>query len=146
MSLAISFLVGLIFGIGLLVSGMANPAKVLAFLDVAGGWDPSLAFVMVGAIAVGLIGFAFAMRHERTLLGLPMRLPRSGKIDRRLVVGSLLFGIGWGLVGFCPGPALVAVGTGQLKAFAFVLAMAVGMALFEFAEHRKASDAQARAG
>ena len=129
-----SFLAGLVFGIGLLVSGMANPAKVLGFLDLAGPWDPSLALVMIGAIAVGAIGFVLARGRAATLLGTPMLLPSARAIDRRLVVGSLLFGIGWGLVGFCPGPALVALGAGQLKAIAFVAAMVIGMMLFEWIE------------
>jgi uncharacterized membrane protein YedE/YeeE len=129
-----AFVAGLIFGIGLLVSGMANPAKVLGFLDLAGPWDPSLALVMVGAIAVGAIGFVLARSREATLLGTPMLLPSPRVIDLRLVVGSLLFGVGWGLVGFCPGPALVALGAGQLKAIAFIAAMVTGMMLFEWIE------------
>src|SRR5258708_2182538 len=112
MSLAVSFALGLLFGLGLVVSGMANPAKVLGFLDLAGAWDPSLALVMAGAIAVGVVGFAVAGRRARSWLGLPMRLPSSRNVDRRLVAGGLLFGIGWGLAGFCPGPAVVALGAG----------------------------------
>ena len=118
---------GLVFGLGLTVSQMANPAKVLGFLDLAGPWDPSLAFVMLGAIAVGAIGFALAGKRTATLLKTPMHLPTRRDIDRRLVVGSLLFGVGWGLAGFCPGPALVAVGAGAVKAMVFVVAMLVGM-------------------
>lgn len=129
-----AFLAGLVFGVGLLVSGMASPVKVLGFLDLAGPWDPSLALVMIGAIAVGAIGFVLARGRAATLLGTPMLLPSARAIDRRLVVGSLLFGIGWGLVGFCPGPALVALGAGQLKAIAFVAAMVIGMMLFEWIE------------
>jgi uncharacterized membrane protein YedE/YeeE len=126
-----AFLSGLIFGIGLLVSGMANPEKVLNFLDITGHWDPSLMLVMVGAIAVGLVSFRLAKERTLSFLGLGMKLPASDKIDRRLIGGSLIFGMGWGLAGFCPGPALVAFGAGEFKAFIFVLAMLAGMVLFE---------------
>ena len=117
---ALSFVSGLVFGVGLLVSGLANPAKVLGFLDVAGAWDPSLAFVMAGAIAVASGAFALAGRRSATLIGTPMRLPSSRAIDRPLILGSVVFGIGWGVAGFCPGPALVALGAGQIKALVFV--------------------------
>jgi len=126
-----AFAAGLIFGIGLLVAGMANPAKVLGFLDLAGKWDPSLAFVMAGAILIGLGGFAVARRRTRSLLGLSMTLPTNRRIDRRLILGSLAFGIGWGLSGICPGPALVLVGVGSAKAWIFGAAMLAGMVLFE---------------
>lgn len=132
-----SLLAGLVFGLGLIVSGMANSAKVLGFLDLAGPWDPSLAFVMVGAIAVGLVAFAVAGKRKTSLLRAEMKLAAPRHIDRRLVFGGLLFGIGWGLAGFCPGPALVAVGMGQLKAVVFVAAMLVGMGGFELIERRK---------
>lgn len=134
MPLFASLSIGLIFGLGLIVSGMANPAKVLGFLDLAGSWDPSLALVMVGAIAVGVVGFAVADRRARSWLGIPMRLPSNRVVDRRLVGGGFLFGIGWGLAGFCPGPALVAVGAGYWQAVVFVAAMLAGMAVYEFAE------------
>ncbi|ROZ75477.1 YeeE/YedE family protein [Ramlibacter sp. WS9] len=133
-----SLAAGLVFGIGLIVSGMANPAKVLGFLDLAGNWDPSLAFVMAGAIAVGAIAFAFARKRTVSLIGLQMRLPSATHIDRRLVGGGLLFGVGWGIAGFCPGPALVALGMGEHKAFVFVAAMLAGMGLFELLERRGA--------
>lgn len=126
----------LLFGLGLIVSGMVQPAKVLGFLDLAGAWDPSLAFVMAGAIAVGLPTFALARRRRETFLGLQMQLPTSTVVDRRLVGGSLLFGIGWGLAGLCPGPALVVAGTGNLQALVFVAAMVAGMAVFERLERR----------
>jgi uncharacterized protein len=142
MTLVIAFLVGLLFGLGLLLSGMANPAKVLAFLDLAGSWDPSLLFVMAGAIAVGLVAFSFVLRRKKTLLGLPMRMPRAAHIEPRLIIGSLLFGAGWGLAGFCPGPALVALGAGYAKALAFVCAMVVGMALFEYSERMRRATAE----
>lgn len=136
MPILTSLLAGLVFGLGLILSGMADPAKVLGFLDLAGPWDPSLALVMAGAIAVGLVAFALASRRETTLLGLSLKLPAARHIDRRLVGGSLLFGAGWGLAGFCPGPALVALGMGEIKAMAFVAAMLAGMGLFELLERR----------
>lgn len=136
MTIFTALLAGLVFGLGLIVSGMGNPAKVLAFLDVAGPWDPSLAMVMAGAIAVGLVAFAVAGRRTATLLGQDMKLPTARQIDRRLVGGSLLFGVGWGVAGFCPGPALAALGMGELKAVVFVAAMLSGMVLFEGLERR----------
>lgn len=137
-----SWLSGLVFGLGLIVSGMANPAKVLGFLDLTGAWDPSLAFVMGGAIGVGMVAFFVAGRRERSLLGAEMKLPTARHIDRRLVLGGLAFGVGWGVAGFCPGPALVAVGMGEPKALVFVAAMLVGMGLFEVLERRRESAAQ----
>lgn len=133
----ISLVVGLIFGLGLLVSGMADPAKVRGFLDLAGAWDPSLALVMAGAIAVGFVAFAVARRRRISYLGAPMQLPQNRQIDRRLVGGSALFGIGWGIAGFCPGPGLVALGMGEVKALVFVVAMLVGMGIFELLERRR---------
>lgn len=130
----LSMLAGAVFGLGLLVSGMANPAKVLGFLDLAGPWDPSLALVMAGAIAIASIAFGIAGRRTRSLIGQEMKLPSSRTVDRRLVGGSLLFGIGWGIAGFCPGPALVALGMGEGKAVVFVLAMLAGMGAFELLE------------
>lgn len=132
-----SLLAGLVFGIGLIVSGMANPAKVRGFLDLAGAWDPSLAAVMAGAIAVGLGAFAVAGRRTISYLGAEMKRPNAGPVDRRLVGGSMLFGVGWGIAGFCPGPALVALGMGEVKAAVFVAAMLVGMGVFELLERRK---------
>ena len=130
----IAFLAGLVFGLGLLLSGMADPGKVLGFLDLAGPWDPSLAFVMAGAVGVGAIAFAHARTRARTLLGDATHLPATSRIDRRLIVGALLFGAGWGLVGFCPGPALVALGLGEPQAVVFVAAMLAGMGLFELVD------------
>ncbi|WP_431097670.1 DUF6691 family protein [Polaromonas aquatica] len=147
MALLSSLFAGLIFGLGLIVSGMANPAKVLGFLDLAGAWDPSLALVMGGAIAVGFFAFLAAQKRSRSLLGAEMNLPAAGLVDRRLVAGSVLFGIGWGLAGFCPGPGLVALGMGETKAAVFVLAMLAGMAFFEVLERRQRSSARcSRAG
>ena len=136
MGVLVALIAGLVFGLGLIVSGMSDPAKVQGFLDLAGAWDPSLAFVMGGAIAVGLPAFALAQRRRESLLGLQMQLPVSNLIDRRLVGGSLLFGIGWGLVGLCPGPALVLLGTGDAKAALFALAMLAGMGVYEIAQGR----------
>jgi uncharacterized membrane protein YedE/YeeE len=133
-----SFIAGLVFGIGLIVSEMVSPVKVLGFLDLAGNWDPSLALVMAGAIAVGVIAFAVARTRTETFLGTTMRLPQTRNLDGRLVLGSLVFGIGWGLAGFGPGSALVALGTGHVKAFIFVVAMIAGMAIYEFAERKRA--------
>ena len=137
MRVAASLLAGLVFGLGLIVSGMADPAKVLGFLDLAGAWDPSLALVMAGAIGVGLVAFAVARRRTTSLLGAEMQLPTARHVDRRLVIGSLLFGIGWGIAGFCPGPGLVALGMGEFKALVFVGAMLGGMGLFELIEGRR---------
>ncbi|MEP1215999.1 MAG: DUF6691 family protein [Marinobacter sp.] len=134
-----SFGAGLLFGFGLLVSGMANPEKVLGFLDIAGQWDPSLALVMGGAILVGLFAFTVAKKRTISFLGFDMRLPASGRLDKRLVVGSLVFGAGWGLAGFCPGPGLVALGAGKSGALVFVAAMVAGMGLFEVIEKHRAT-------
>ena len=139
MAVFTALLAGLVFGLGLLVSGMANPAKVLGFLDLTGQWDPSLAFVMGGAVGVGFFAFLLAGKRAVTLIGLEMKLPTAGHIDRRLVIGSTIFGIGWGVAGFCPGPALVALGMGEAKALAFVIAMLLGMVLFELIERRRAA-------
>ncbi|MGF6970017.1 putative membrane protein YedE/YeeE [Paraburkholderia sp. WC7.3g] len=136
MATIVSFVCGLLFGFGLLLSGMANPAKVLGFLDIAGRWNPSLAFVMIGAVAVAAIGFAIAKRRDRSLLGLPIQVPASAHVTRRLLLGSGAFGVGWGIAGFCPGPALVALGLGSAKAWVFVAAMIAGMAVFERLERR----------
>ena len=132
-----SLLAGLLFGLGLIVAGMTNPAKVIGFLNLAGPWDPSLAFVMAGAIAVGTVAFLIARRRAVSLLGAAMQLPSTRDIDRRLVLGSLVFGVGWGLAGFCPGPGLVALGMGEFKALVFVAAMLVGMGAFELLERRR---------
>ena len=125
------FIVGLLFGCGLLLSGMTDPGKVLGFLDLAGSWDPSLALVMGGAIAVGFFAFALAKRRTTSFFGGALQLPTSKDIDKRLVIGGLLFGAGWGLAGFCPGPGIVSMAAGQPKALMFVLAMLIGMGVFE---------------
>jgi uncharacterized membrane protein YedE/YeeE len=143
MSIFVQFLVGLLLGLGLVVAGMSDPAKVLNFLDVgalpSGGWDPSLAFVMAGAIAVTFLGFRAVLRRPRPLFDTMFHLPGTKGIDRRILVGPALFGIGWGLAGFCPGPALVALGTGSGAAILFVAAMFVGMAAARILALRDAS-------
>lgn len=123
----LEFAAGLLFGWGLLVAGMTDPGKVLGFLDLAGAWDPSLAFVMGGGIGVGVGAFAVARQRTRSFLGGAMHLPSARDVDRRLVLGSLLFGVGWGLAGFCPGPGIVSMAAGEPKAALFVAAMAAGM-------------------
>ena len=137
MAIVIALVAGLLFGTGLIVSGMANPAKVLGFLDLFGQWDPSLAFVMAGAIAVGVIAFFVAGRRGRSWLGTPIQLPSATGVTARLVLGSAVFGIGWGLAGFCPGPALVAPGAGVPKAVGFVAAMLAGMAVFSWLQRKR---------
>jgi hypothetical protein len=133
-ALIFSLLSGLIFGIGLILAGMANPAKVLAFLDIAGLWDPSLGLVMAGAIGIGLVAFAIAKRRNLSFLGFSIQLPTNRIIDKRLVLGSMAFGIGWGLVGICPAPAFVLLGVGSSKGIIFVIAMVIGMGIYELLE------------
>lgn len=133
-----AFVAGLLFGVGLLLAGMANPAKVLAFLDLAGNWDPSLALVMAGGIAAALIPFTLAKRRSQSLTGCPMQLPSKREPDRQLVIGSLLFGIGWGIAGICPGPAVVVLGSGNVAILPFVIAMLAGMGLYRWYEARRA--------
>ena len=144
MNLLFALLSGLIFGLGLILAGMANPAKVLAFLDLAGLWDPSLALVMGGGIAMGSLAFALARRRTQSLLGLPMQLPTSRQLDRRLIGGSVTFGIGWGLAGICPGPALVLLGSGSDKGMIFVVAMLAGMGAFAVLERRSVTAANGK--
>ncbi|MCE2831437.1 MAG: YeeE/YedE family protein [Oxalobacteraceae bacterium] len=130
-SRASEFVVGLMFGVGLMASGMTDPGKVIGFLDLFGAWDPSLALVMGGAVVVGFFAFALAKKRTTTFLGGALRFPTTNQMDKPLVIGSLLFGAGWGLGGFCPGPALVSMADGQSKAMLFVAAMLVGMLGFE---------------
>ena len=136
------FFVGLLFGLGLMLSGMTDPSKVIGFLDLFGAWDPSLALVMGGAIMVGVFAFTVAKKRTTTFLGGVLRFPTNADIDKKLVIGSLMFGAGWGLAGFCPGPAWVSMAAGQNKAALFVVFMLIGMAIFEVAE-RRAQAAQA---
>lgn len=131
MSRVIEFAVGLLFGLGLILSGMTDPGKVLGFLDLGGAWDPSLAFVMGGAIAVAFFAFAVARKRTHAFLGGAIELPETRGIDTRLLTGALVFGAGWGLAGFCPGPALVAAGAGHWQAALFTLGMVGGMVVHE---------------
>jgi uncharacterized membrane protein YedE/YeeE len=132
MAIVISLLLGMTFGLGLILAGMTDPAKVLAFLDIAGNWDPSLALVMGGAIGVAAPAYALARRRATTWMGTPVPFEASTPVDSSLLVGSIVFGIGWGLSGFCPGPALVGLGAGYLPATAFVIAMVFGMEAYEW--------------
>jgi uncharacterized membrane protein YedE/YeeE len=132
-----ALLAGLVFGLGLIAAGMTNPAKVLAFLDLAGAWDPSLALVMGGAIAVALVPFGWARRRGRTLAGQAIEWPRASGVDTRLVLGSALFGIGWGLAGLCPGPAVVALAAGLQDVWIFFLAMLAGLLAVDLIDARR---------
>ena len=131
MQIATQFLIGLIFGIGLVISGMSNPAKVLNFLDLAaipaGLWDASLGFVMGGAVLVTLVGYRLVFRRNRPIWATQFHLPALSHIDARIIIGPAIFGLGWGMAGFCPGPAFTAVWTGQREALLFIAAMLVGM-------------------
>ena len=137
MSKLTAFIAGLLFGLGLLLAGMANPGKVLAFLDLTGAWDPSLGLVMVGAIGVAFGPLTWARRQSSSLLGRPMQLPIKRELDARLIGGSLLFGIGWGIAGICPGPAVAILLTGHWQVIVFMLAMLAGMLLFTALESRR---------
>ncbi|WP_374335236.1 DUF6691 family protein [Leeia sp.] len=134
--LLLAALSGLIFGLGLILADLANPAKVLAFLDLAGLWDPSLILVMISAIGVSAVGYLWVRRRGRTLLGDPAQLPTARQIDRPLLLGAVLFGIGWGLTGICPGPAVVLLGSGASDALWFVAAMLAGMLLHDLWRRR----------
>ena len=138
-SLISQYAIGILFGWGLIISGMSNPQKILSFLDIAGLWDPSLLFVMGGAVLVGLAGFYLAGKRSEAFFGGALHIPTRRDISKPLVIGSFIFGAGWGIAGFCPGPALVALGAGHIKAFVFVIAMLVGMLICErfFTAHRK---------
>ena len=141
-SLVSQYAIGVLFGWGLIISGMSNPQKVLGFLDLAGSWDPSLIFVMLGAVIVGLGGFYVVSKRTEAFFGSALHIPKRRDISKPLVIGSLIFGVGWGIAGFCPGPALVALGAGHLKALVFVVAMLVGMEICErfFSAHKKVSN------
>ena len=132
------YAIGVLFGWGLIISGMSNPQKILGFLDLAGNWDPSLAFVMLGAVLVGLAGFYIVSKRSQAFFGGALHIPTRRDISKPLLIGSLIFGAGWGIAGFCPGPALVALGAGHLKAFIFIAAMLAGMEICErfFTGHR----------
>ena len=127
MRLSVAFAVGLIFGLGISVSGMANPAKVINFFDIAGTWDPSLAFVMGGALVSTFLGYRWVFKRTKPLLEENFGLPASSDLDLRLISGSLVFGVGWGIAGFCPGGALPALGTGNLTVVLFVVSLVAGI-------------------
>lgn len=133
------YLIGVLFGWGLIISGMSNPQKILGFLDLAGSWDPSLMFVMAGAVLVGLAGFYVASKRTEAFFSGVLHIPKRRDITKPLIIGSLIFGAGWGIAGFCPGPALVALGAGHVKALVFVIAMLLGMEICDrfFSAHRK---------
>lgn len=133
------YLIGVLFGFGLLISGMTNPQKILNFLDLSGLWDPSLLFVMGGAVLVGLGGFYLLRKRSQAFFGGALHMPARRDVSKPLLIGSMIFGVGWGIAGFCPGPAVVAVGAGQSKAFVFVIAMLAGMWICEhfFTAHKK---------
>jgi len=136
MTIATALFAGLIFGLGLILSGMGDPGKVIAFLDMSGNWDPSLVLVMGAAIPVAFIGFRLAGQRRNTLLGGPMDLPVPGAIDARLLGGAALFGIGWGLAGICPAPGLILVGSAHAEGLLFVVAMLAGMAVHQLSRSR----------
>lgn len=146
MGILTSLLLGILFGTGLIVSGMVLPSKVLGFLDLAGAWDPSLGLVMAGAVLAAAGVFVFARRRKQSLLGFQIQWPNTHGIDRPLVLGGLLFGVGWGIAGLCPGPAIVNLGTGQAKAVVFFLAMLAGMGGFEFIRARVTARAAGQPG
>lgn len=127
MRLIYIYLIGLVFGVGISISGMANPAKVLNFFDVAGTWDPSLAFVMGGALIVTFIGYRLVLKRSGPMFGQGFQLPTRRDLDLPLIGGSALFGIGWGIAGFCPGGALPAIGTGRSEVFIFMAALIAGI-------------------
>jgi len=123
----LTLLAGFVFGFGLIISGMSNPNKVINFLDIFGNWDPSLALVMIGAVPLAFLGFRWIESSHKTIFKEELHLPGKNHFNSDLLIGSLLFGVGWAITGFCPGPALVALGTGSVKAIVFVLAMLMGM-------------------
>ena len=132
----IGLLAGLLFGIGLLISGMTDPTKVQGFLDIFGAWDISLALVMGGGLIVAIIGVQLAKRQQNSWIGTLIELPSKTVINKQLLIGAILFGIGWGLVGICPGPGIVLLGTGQWQAYVFIPAMIVGMLIYQWLEPR----------
>lgn len=132
----VAFFAGIIFGFGIIGSGMVNPAIVLAFLDITGDWNASLLWVMGGAVAVGSIAFALAKKRKQSYLGSSMQIPAVTDIDSRLLLGSLVFGVGWGIAGICPGPALVLTGTGSIDAVVFLAAMLLGMGIYQIVQDR----------
>ena len=132
----IGLLTGLLFGCGLLISGMTDPVKVQGFLDIFGAWDISLALVMGSGLLVAIVGVQISKRQQTSWIGTKIELPSKTAINKRLLIGAMLFGIGWGLVGICPGPGIVLLGTGQWQAYVFIPAMIVGMLIFQWLEPR----------
>ncbi len=130
----IGLLAGLLFGFGLLISGMTDPVKVQGFLDVFGAWDISLALVMGGGLAVAIVGVQLAKRQQSSWIGTLIEMPSKTVINKKLLIGAMLFGIGWGLVGICPGPGIVLLGTGQWQAYVFIPAMIVGILVYQWLE------------
>lgn len=130
----IGLLAGLLFGFGLLVSGMTDPVKVQGFLDVFGAWDISLALVMGGGLAVAIVGVQLAKRQQTSWIGTSIDMPSKTVITKKLLIGAMLFGIGWGLVGICPGPGIVLLGTGQWQTYVFIPAMIIGMLVYQWVE------------
>lgn len=130
----IGLLAGLLFGFGLLISGMTDPVKVQGFLDVFGAWDISLALVMGGGLIVALVGVQLAKRQQSSWIGTSIEMPSKTTINSKLLIGAMLFGIGWGLVGICPGPGIVLLGTGEWQAYVFIPAMIVGMLIYQWLE------------
>lgn len=129
MNILIAFMIGILFGVGILISGMANPAKVLNFFDVAGAWDPSLMFVMGGAVVTTFIGYRLVLARAQPILARSFQVPTATQIDPKLIAGSAIFGIGWGLAGFCPGAALPALGTGRAEVVIFVASLIAGIVI-----------------
>ncbi len=144
MRIVLTYLTGMVFGLGITVSGMINPAKVVNFFDVLGTWDPSLAFVMAGAVAVTFLGYRLAMRRPAPLLADSFHLPANQRVDRRLLGGAAIFGVGWGIAGCCPGAALPALGTGRIEVFIFVAALIAGIIIARWLLSRSATSAAAR--
>jgi hypothetical protein len=138
-----AFASGLVFGLGLILSGMTDPARVIGFLDLAGNFNPALAFVMAGAIPVAAVAFGIAARRRSTLSGDALHLPEARRIDKRLLIGALTFGAGWGVAGYCPGPALASLATGGSDALIFVAAMLGGMLIFELTESARKRNTEA---
>ena len=145
MRIITAYLIGLVFGVGIAISGMANPAKVLNFFDIAGSWDPSLVFVMGGAVITTFIGYKLVFGRGTPIIEDSFQLPTNNKIDLKLLGGSAIFGIGWGIAGFCPGGALPALGTGRWEVFAFTLALLAGIFLAKFRQSLAAREAQSAA-
>lgn len=131
MPIIVALISGLLFGLGLLLAGMGNPAKILGFLDVTGNWDPSLLVTMAVAMVVSAIAFAIAKKRKMSVLNYPIQIPQNTKIDKPLIIGSVLFGLGWGIAGICPGPALLLTGMGVTEGIIFTLAMIAGMSIFQ---------------